>query len=274
MRLHLLSILVFISTISWAQEETKKEYEKLQKLYDNGKYEDCAYKADLLSSDDKHRKDAEPYLYISMSFYRISQDEQLSKMYPKAYDDALKAAAKARDKDEDGHVYKENIDFFTELKETGVNEISVLFNEEDYKKASTPLKKVYKFNEDDYALLFSLGVCDLVFKNSFGGKEDIKTAVDSLKVQLINKSFKKEVLTEDVFAKSFVFYTDYLVQTVEDIKSNIKKEEEGYNNPQKLEELNNELTLMKDSAAVTIKFGKELLPNNAIVADQYNKLVK
>ena len=47
--------------------------EKLAKLYNQGKYESCLFKADNLTYKEGSSRDPEPYLYISMCFYQLSQ---------------------------------------------------------------------------------------------------------------------------------------------------------------------------------------------------------
>ena len=68
---------------------------KLEKLYNEGKYENCLLKADGMTYKDDYAKDPEPYLYISMCFYQLSksEDPDIQADYKNAFKDAVKNAA-------------------------------------------------------------------------------------------------------------------------------------------------------------------------------------
>ncbi len=73
-----------------------ESYFKMRDMFEEGRYEDCAYKAESMTMKDKYRSDAEPYLFLSMCNYRIHEIGGKEEEYPKAYSDAIKYAGKFR----------------------------------------------------------------------------------------------------------------------------------------------------------------------------------
>jgi cell wall-associated NlpC family hydrolase len=74
-------------------------YPKLQKFYEKGRYEKLLRKATKAARKKKYA--AEPHFYRAMALYQISQstDKSLTKDYPTAFDDAIKALAVVKSKD-------------------------------------------------------------------------------------------------------------------------------------------------------------------------------
>jgi hypothetical protein len=79
------------------------ELVKLEELFDKGKFEDCAYKAETYSENEKYAKNPEPYLYISMCYYEFhfSEDVKIKEYYKSALKDALKYAVKMKGYDKE-----------------------------------------------------------------------------------------------------------------------------------------------------------------------------
>lgn len=118
------ALLVLGSNQAWAQS---KPYEDLLVRYVDEKYEDCLFKAERYTQNDRTKKDALPYLYMSMCYYEMSKIPKYQEMdeYKKADRDALKWAEKYRRKDKDLEFFHNYEDFWADLnrmaQESGLN---------------------------------------------------------------------------------------------------------------------------------------------------------
>ncbi|MBX2973500.1 MAG: hypothetical protein KF797_10385 [Flavobacteriales bacterium] len=103
----------------------KHVYEDLLVMYVDEKYEKCMEKALNYTENDATKKDALPFLYVSMCNYEMSKIEKYAKDYPKAANDALKWAGKYRKKDKDKEFFNNYEDYWASLNtmagETGEN---------------------------------------------------------------------------------------------------------------------------------------------------------
>jgi len=103
----------------------KHVYEDLLVLYVDEKYEKCMEKALSYTENDATKKDALPFLYVSMCNYEMSKVEKYAADYPKAGRDALKWAEKYRKKDKDKEFFNNYEDYWSSLNtmagETGEN---------------------------------------------------------------------------------------------------------------------------------------------------------
>ncbi|HMN06015.1 MAG TPA: hypothetical protein PKD45_09830 [Flavobacteriales bacterium] len=117
-------LLAFTGNLAWAQT---KPYDDLLVKYVDEKYEDCIYKAERYTQNDKTKKDAMPYLYMSMCLYEMSKIPKYREMddYKNADRDALKWAEKYRKKDREMEFFHNYEDFWAELntmaQESGMN---------------------------------------------------------------------------------------------------------------------------------------------------------
>ncbi|MCO6481741.1 MAG: tetratricopeptide repeat protein [Flavobacteriales bacterium] len=118
------AFLAFAGGSAWAQS---KPYEDLLVKYVDEKYEDCLFKAERYTQNDKTKKDPLPYLYMSMCYFEMSKIPKYQEMeeYKKADRDALKWAEKYRKKDKDMEFFHNYEDFWASLntmaQESGLN---------------------------------------------------------------------------------------------------------------------------------------------------------
>ena len=123
----LLSAATFLVTAFPAHAQ-EKQYDDLLVKYVDEKYEDCVTKAERYTENDNTKKDALPYLYMSMCLYEMSKIPKYQEMddFKKADRDALKYAEKYRKKDKDKEFFGNYEDFWAELntmsQESGLNE--------------------------------------------------------------------------------------------------------------------------------------------------------
>jgi len=171
----LLVFLYFSPSLS-AQE---KEYEDLWVLYIDEDYEKLVNKATSLTENDKTRKEAMPYLFVSMGNYEMSKDEKYAEDYPKAFKDACKYASRWRKKDkEDTYVY-DNKDYISELREGAMGEAEGYLEDGSYSKAKSYYKYMTEFGPEDPGswLVYALVQKKL---NDFGGNAESMAAFEEL----------------------------------------------------------------------------------------------
>lgn len=110
--------LLFLATtlllIATAQAQ-KHVYEDLLVMYVDEKYEKCIAKAEAYTEMDDTKKDALPFLYVSMCYFEMSKDEKFAVDYPRASRDALKWAEKYRKKDKEKEFFANYEDYWAEL---------------------------------------------------------------------------------------------------------------------------------------------------------------
>lgn len=103
----------FLSTL--AVQAQKHVYEDLLVLYVDEKYEKCIDKALGYTESDATKRDALPFLYLSMCNYEMSKVEQFAADYPKADRDAIKWAEKYRKKDKEKEFFNNYEDYWASL---------------------------------------------------------------------------------------------------------------------------------------------------------------
>ncbi len=221
------------------------ELVKLEELFTKGKFEDCAYKAETFTENEKYRKSPEPYLYISMCYYEFhfSTDTKIKEYYKSALKDALKYAVKMRTYDKEANFYKDNSEYLDKLRQTCLEEAKALVDKKDYSKASSYYyKQLVKLDPDDAELLFVKGVCDALMRNSSEAYKSINDAMPLLNKKVEAGNYRAPKMIEPALADAFVNYSTLL-------------KDQSY----------------ADSAKAIIMFGKILLPMDKAVDEQYKK---
>jgi len=223
------------------------ELVKLEELYNKGKFEDCAYKAETYTESEKDRKNPEPYLYISMCYYEFhfSEDAKIKEYYKSALKDALKYAVKMRSYDKENNFYNDNNEYLDKLRQTCLEQAKALVDKKDYSKASSYYyKQLVKLDPDDAELLFVKGVCDALMRNSSEAYKSINDAMPLLNKKVEEGNYRAPKLIEPSLSDALVNYSTLL-------------KDQSY----------------ADSAKAIIMFGKILLPMDKAVDEQYKKFV-
>ena len=109
-----LTLAVFLLTYGAATAQ-KHVYEDLLVMFVDEKYEKCLMKAEAYTMGEETKKDALPFLYMSMSLFEMSKVEKYAVDYPKAARDAVKWAEKYRKKDKDREYFANYEDYWAEL---------------------------------------------------------------------------------------------------------------------------------------------------------------
>lgn len=212
---HLLPILLFIGTTHATAQVVGGMDFKLEKLYNEEKWEDLGDKALKMTEDDKYKKDPEPFLYLSMAFYKISQsdDTKLKTDYPKALADAVKYATKFRSKDKDGVWYNDNKDYFEELKKAAIAE-ALPFVDDDKKRrnAVTSFKNLSKAIPEDHNILFYKGVLETMARNEAEADRNIIDAMSGLAKAYSDPKYRPSKSSVHLLEDGMIRWADLLIQ--------------------------------------------------------------
>lgn len=180
--LSLMLTLAFAGNI-YAQPEDKK-IAKITFLMVDGKYEDAAFKSERLLEDSEYRKNAWVFYYLAQSYFEIAKKPELQEDYPNALKSALKAADKLnkyKEKPEENYeVYQEAKEFLALLKDSVITVSEIYYDNNNPRKAAYYLKKITKFDADDYAIWLMKGVYEIKSRNIGEGVKSILFAMDSL----------------------------------------------------------------------------------------------
>ena len=224
------------------------EFEKLGTLYLEGKYEACGMKALKYTESDKTKKHPEPYLYLAMSFFQLSEstDEKIIEYYTGSNDalkTAMKWAAKFKKKDKEDDYYSKNAPFITKLKMKALNVADIFFEEGNYRKAQYYYKSIVKF-DDDPNVKFMWGICDIKLKSVSQAALSIHSATKDLHKTYNEGDYDPEGPTSYELSKAMIEYCHYLVEQKD-----------------------------LDSAKVTINMARKLLPGNIEIQEEFGNLI-
>ena len=222
------------------------EFEKLSSLYVEGKYEDCGMKALRYTENDKYRKHPEPYLYLAMSFYQLSEseDQKIIEYYPKALKDAMKWAAKFKKKDTQNDYYTKNSKFIEKLKMKAVKIGDDFFAQNNYRKASYYYKAIVKFANDPNVMFMS-GICDIKMRSVSQATLSINGAIKELNSTYESGDYNPNSTTSYELSRGMIIYSDYLVELGK-----------------------------VDSAKATMSLARKLLPSDEPVRVHFGKLLE
>lgn len=136
------------------------DYEELLILKADRNWDKLIRVADGYTNKDKTKNEALPYYYLAVGLYNISfdADRDMGK-YKNAYKDCLSTIGKFMRKDQDGSVFQEYRDFFSDVKITLVETIKNDVDAGDYRKAFSWVTKVYKFDRYELGAKFLEGAC-------------------------------------------------------------------------------------------------------------------
>jgi len=204
-----------LSTLSVSAQVVGGMDFKLEKLYNSEKWEDLGDKAITMMEDEKYKKDPEPYLYASMAFYKISQaenDPKLKEAYPKALFDAVKYATRFRTKDKDGTWYKDNYDYFEELKKASIAEAAPYVDDEKKRRtAVSTYKNLNKAVPEDFNILFYKGLLETLTRNEGEAERNIKDAMNGLALAYSDPKYKPSKVSAPLLEDGLIRFADALI---------------------------------------------------------------
>ncbi len=139
------TILACMTLTATSVQAQSKPYEDLLVKYVDEKYEDCIVKAERYTMADDTKKDALPYLYMSMCLFEMSKIPKYQEMedYKNADREAYKWAGKYRKKDKDLEFFNDYEDYWAELNT--VAQESGLINYEAGAKEMSKAKRNFEY---------------------------------------------------------------------------------------------------------------------------------
>lgn len=248
----LLTCFVIVS-LAHAQKQQKdfskddeKIYNKLANLFTMDKYVKCLEECESYIKDESTARSPFPYLYMSMCYFAIHQDQESFDM--KKYKDPLKKAlsfmGRFKKKDKTGEVQKENAEFLNDLMKGALLESSTLDGKKDFKNLQNIAREIAKDYDKDESMLIISGVYLIHSDVKPEGERNIETAMTMLKKRKFDGNLKFDFDQSEHLANAFIMYTDDLANTKD---ARLKS---------------------------TLQFAKELLPENEKMNKQIEKLGK
>lgn len=212
---HLLPLIFIFSILNASAQVVGGMDFKLEKLYMDEKWEDLGFKAIRMTEDDKYKKDPEPFLYVSMAFFQISQgnDAKLQEEYPKALADAVKYATKFRSKDKEGTWYQDNKDYFEELKKVSIADASIHVDDPKKRRvAVTSYKNLNKAVPEDFNILFFKGVLESMNRNDAEADRNIVEAMNGLATAYADPKYKPSKASVNLLEDGMMRWADLLIE--------------------------------------------------------------
>jgi hypothetical protein len=174
-----LSVILFL--VSSAEVNAQDEaYDDLLFLVIDGKYEKALSKAERYMNKKSSKRHPEPYIYASMAYNEISQDEKLSEDYPRAFRDAIKNGYKAARYDREGTYLEEHKMYFDELIASIMTEARYYYETENWRRAATYAKYALRIDEDDLSALMLKSVAEFNGRNKYQAEKTMSEAEEAL----------------------------------------------------------------------------------------------
>jgi hypothetical protein len=212
-RFILLLFVISLSGTAFVQGQVVGGYfDKLFEMYEQGQWEDCAFRADRLLNRNKYSGDPELYLYLAMSYHQIYQDTALSKLpeYDDAYEDALKNLVRAKRKDRYGEYFPDNNFVIKDIVKSGVPVMLEYANNGRYSKAYAVLRRLMRLS-DDAGLKFYQAALDFYNYNENEAEDAMYVYIPKCD-SIVHASAD---YTRPLIANGMSLYFDFLVEEYE-----------------------------------------------------------
>jgi hypothetical protein len=183
-------------------------FDKLAEYFEQGEYEDCAFRADRLSNKNKYSGDPEIYLYLAMSYHQIYLDTTLNKYpeYQNAYDLALKNLVKAKRYDKVGEYFPNNDFVVHDIVKSGIPLMLAFTWDGKYSKASSMMRSFERLKEDQSLYFYSGTVGFFNYDKKLGNE-----VMDSILPHFPQVVKKARPEMKPVLADGIRLYFDYLM---------------------------------------------------------------
>ena len=212
--------LLFIILFSFNKLEGQPPlYTDLFTLYVGGDYKKLVDKAQKYTLKPETKNDAIPYVYVSKSLFKISQQKNRESIYKDAYEQSIEYLVKCIEKDITNEVHDKESEFYMEIKETLIAHILDEFNDKSYKKALEYNNKLKALYPEDIAVILMDGALKKFTKDLPGAMIVWNENQNALE-RLTNLDYYSE--KEKDFLKLAV------IQTIEGLKS-VKQPERARN---------------------------------------------
>lgn len=155
--------ILLIATLFTALTANKlfAQFDELRILYADGKYEKMIKLADKMASDDKYKKDPMVHFWLSKGLYKMSQSGSANDLYKNSYKESINALGKFVRTDKDGSALleDENKEFFDDIQNSLVEQISNEISTGNFRKASSWVLSYKKITKNPVGQMFLEGTC-------------------------------------------------------------------------------------------------------------------
>ena len=236
----------FLTTLDSSGQVASGKHDNLFKLYESGWYEDCLFKAEMMTEKEKYKKDPEPYLYMAMCFYELIRIPQQAAFYKNALRYSFKQAAKVRKLDKDHSLYQANTAFYQKLTQWGLEQAGEDIEQKKHRKAATKYGYILKIDPGNKNMLYTKGVHTILARNVSGGLIIVKSALDDIK-----SGYSSDKMTQPAAIDAVISFSNYLLQ--ESLLDTLKT------------------ALLIDSARTTLSIGTIMFPNSSSIRNELEK---
>lgn len=199
-----LSILILANTFSYSQNY---KLPKFKEMFDTGKFEKLAKKADKASKNDDWKKYGETHFWKAAAYLEVAKEFGFLEKYKDAYKNALKATLAGQKKDESGEDIKKFPNLIPALKKYGHLKAGKLFEDEKYSKANIFYEKL-RIISDDTLSFYMNAQCLRKLKNEKEAQEMFAN-VCQLNYQNLSDSFPAPNTYQ---VKAFLRHSQYLME--------------------------------------------------------------
>ncbi len=212
-RLSLILILISVAAVLSAQVIGGVQT-KLQKFYEEERWEDCAFKADRMVLQEKYKNDPEVNLYLGASYAKIFlmclEDSSLLNKVPEylnSYSYALKYSLIAKKKDKKAKIIFPKNDFMLEeIAITGIYYIDHYMSIKKIAKANSYLRKMMKVYSD-----INFDFLGAVFSVSLGDTVNGTPIIKDVFSKMDNERPSKPSNTDFIMIDAFDYYINFLI---------------------------------------------------------------
>ncbi len=152
------SILFFLLAASIHGVAHSPDYNVLLKLFVDEKYEKVLYKAENYTLSDDTKKDALPYLFMSMSFFEIAKIDAMKEKYPDAFKNSLKYASKYGQKDVERAFVSDYEDYFAKFRKAVISEAETFMDNLKFTKAKSYYDCLVDLDKNDAGAHLMMGM--------------------------------------------------------------------------------------------------------------------
>ena len=156
----------------------QNDYHDLLELYIDEKYDRVLYKAEDYTLNEKTKKDALPYLFMSMAYFKMSKDEKWITKFPDSFKNSLKYMAKYCGKDKDRQYIGEYTDFVDELRGATIAESEVFWDQLKYTKCKSYYNYLVDMDPNDAGAWIMQGMSEKALRSKKESEVSFKTAKD------------------------------------------------------------------------------------------------
>lgn len=179
-----IAVLVIAFGASFFAQAQGGDYQDLLLLFVDEKYDKVVQKGIKYNESDKTKKDALPYLFISMSYFEMSKDDKWKAKVPDAFKFCLKYIKSYAKYDAEKQFAAEYEDFFADLRKTIIAEGELMMDQQKYTKAKSLYAYLLNIEANDAGAQLYLGMTLTAMK----AKKEAIEAFDNAKKMLTEKT--------------------------------------------------------------------------------------